>query len=113
MKDHLRAEELSSLNPLHEVRWKSLPSFAKEMNFCLDCQACETACPAGVKYGSMVEAARVEVDNTSYRSWFYKFVKKFLLSTIVGSRSKSEVRFEIASHLPKFFSSENCCTNPE
>ena len=62
--------------------------FAEEMNFCLDCQACETACPAGVKYGSMVEAARVEIDNTSYRSWFYKFIKKFLLSTIVGSRSK-------------------------
>ncbi|NWF89111.1 MAG: (Fe-S)-binding protein [Ignavibacteriaceae bacterium] len=62
--------------------------FVEEMNFCLDCQACETACPAGVKYGSMVEAARVEVDNTSYRSWFYRFVKKFLLRTIVGSRSK-------------------------
>jgi glycolate oxidase iron-sulfur subunit len=64
------------------------PTFAEEMNFCLDCQACETACPAGVKYGSMVEAARVEIDNTAYRSWFYKFVKNFLLSTIVGSRSK-------------------------
>lgn len=60
--------------------------FAEEMNFCLDCQACETACPAGVKYGSMVEAARVEVDNTSYRSWFYQFTKRFLLKTIVGSR---------------------------
>lgn len=60
--------------------------FAEEMNFCLDCQACETACPAGVKYGSMVEAARVEVDNTSYRSWFYKFTKRFLLKTIIGSR---------------------------
>lgn len=62
------------------------PTFAEEMNFCLDCQACETACPAGVKYGSMVEAARVEIDNTSYRSWFYKFIKKSLLTTIVGSR---------------------------
>lgn len=63
-------------------------TFAEEMNFCLDCQACETVCPAGVKYGSMVEAARVEVDNTSYRSWFYKFVKRFLLNTIIGSRSR-------------------------
>ena len=60
--------------------------FADEMNFCLDCQACETACPAGVKYGSMVEAARVEVDNTSYRSFLYKFTKRFLLGTVVGSR---------------------------
>jgi glycolate oxidase iron-sulfur subunit len=61
--------------------------FAEEMNFCLDCQACETACPAGVKYGSMVEAARVEVDNTSYRSSLYKFIKRFLLKTVVGSRT--------------------------
>jgi glycolate oxidase iron-sulfur subunit len=62
-------------------------TFAEEMNFCLDCQACETACPAGVKYGSMVEAARVEVDNTSYRSSLYKFIKRFLLKTVVGSRT--------------------------
>jgi glycolate oxidase iron-sulfur subunit len=61
--------------------------FAEEMNFCLDCQACETACPAGVKYGSMVEAARVEVDNTSYRSSLYKFIKRFLLKTVVGSKA--------------------------
>ena len=36
-------------------------SFVDEMNFCLDCQACETACPAGVKYGSLVEAARGQI----------------------------------------------------
>ena len=35
--------------------------FVDEMNFCLDCQACETACPAGVKYGSLVETARSQI----------------------------------------------------
>jgi glycolate oxidase iron-sulfur subunit len=35
--------------------------FVDEMNFCLDCQACETACPAGVKYGSLVESARNQI----------------------------------------------------
>ena len=44
------------------------PIFADEMSFCLDCQACETSCPAGVKYGSMVEAASVEVANAGYGS---------------------------------------------
>src|SRR3989339_141114 len=60
--------------------------FADEMNFCLDCQACETACPAGVKYGSMVEAARVEVNNTGYRSSLYRLIKKLSLKVIVGSK---------------------------
>ncbi len=46
------------------------------MNFCLDCQACETACPAGVKYGRMVETARVVIDKTKYVSKFGITVKK-------------------------------------
>ena len=58
--------------------------FVDEMNFCLDCQACETACPAGVKYGIMVEAARAEIDNSSYGSFLTKFIKKFILRYIVA-----------------------------
>lgn len=65
--------------------------FADEMNFCLDCQACETACPAGVKYGSMVEAARVEVDNSTYGSFFGKKVKRFVLNYIVASKRNLKI----------------------
>jgi glycolate oxidase iron-sulfur subunit len=54
-------------------------TFAYEMGFCLDCQACETACPAGVRYGSMVEAARVELDNAGFGTTMGKIVKKFTL----------------------------------
>jgi glycolate oxidase iron-sulfur subunit len=61
--------------------------FADEMNFCLDCQACETACPAGVKYGRMVETARVVIDKTEYVSKFSVSVKKFALRKIVASRN--------------------------
>jgi len=59
--------------------------FADEMNFCLDCQACETACPAGVNYGVMVEAARAEIDNSSHGSFITKFIKKFILKYIVAN----------------------------
>ena len=74
-------------------------TFAEEMNFCLDCQACETACPAGVRYGSMVEAARVEVDNTGYRSSLYRFIKKLSLKVIVGSRAN----LKFISRLLRFY----------
>jgi len=65
--------------------------FADEMSFCLDCQACETACPAGVKYGSMVEAARVEVDNSEYGSFLKKKLKRFVLKHILASKRNLKI----------------------
>jgi glycolate oxidase iron-sulfur subunit len=48
--------------------------FAKEMYFCLGCLACSTACPAGVNYAELFEAARAEAESTgaldsTSRSW--------------------------------------------
>ena len=37
--------------------------FAREMYFCLGCLACTTACPAGVKYATLFETARAEVED--------------------------------------------------
>lgn len=70
--------------------------FAEEMNFCLDCQACETACPAGVQYGKMVESARVVIEHSQVGSSnFNKLIKRFLLNSVVArhSRLKALARF--------------------
>ena len=56
--------------------------FVEEMDFCLDCQACETACPAGVKYGSLVESARDQISKQHYGSWITRVLKRLLLRTI-------------------------------
>ena len=37
--------------------------FGEEMYFCLGCLACETACPAGVKYARLFETAREEAED--------------------------------------------------
>ncbi len=39
-------------------------AFADEMSYCLGCLACTTACPAGVDYGTLFEAARAEVERS-------------------------------------------------
>lgn len=38
--------------------------FGKEMYFCLGCLACMSACPAGVDYAQLFEAARAEVEGS-------------------------------------------------
>jgi len=41
------------------------PVFAEEMSDCLGCLGCVTACPAGVQYGELLEAARDQL----WRRW--------------------------------------------
>lgn len=49
--------------------------FADIMSLCLQCRACETACPSLVPFGEAMEATRAEVDAQvrSSRSWLRRF----------------------------------------
>ena len=46
------------MRALDEGRTTITDSFVDHMFKCLDCRACQTACPSGVQYGKIIEAAR-------------------------------------------------------
>ncbi len=50
------------MKAVQEGRLQPDELFAKHMYLCLDCRACETVCPTGVPFGSLVEAARAVVE---------------------------------------------------
>lgn len=41
-----------------EGRLAPSPTFARHLDLCLGCRACESACPSGVPFGSLLEATR-------------------------------------------------------
>jgi glycolate oxidase iron-sulfur subunit len=69
----MRAVRDERLELNHEVR--------RHLELCLDCRACETACPSGVQYGKLIEPFRVSIEqpaaagqHTKTDDWFHRYI---------------------------------------
>ena len=51
------------------------PGLEDHISKCLDCRACETACPSGVQYGKLVEGARSQIVVARPQSPFERLVR--------------------------------------
>ena len=61
---------------------------SEEVYLCLDCRACETACPSGVRVGSLIELARAEVEHAGLRRGWRKQLERFGLRRILPHRGR-------------------------
>jgi len=61
---------------------------AEEAELCLGCRACETACPAGVPYGAMLEDTRQVLRQAGSRNAFTARLERLLLRHVVAHRGR-------------------------
>jgi glycolate oxidase iron-sulfur subunit len=61
-------------------------SYREHIDLCLACRGCESACPSGVPYGRMVEAARAELEAHTKRNWLARNVRGVVFERLLVSR---------------------------
>jgi glycolate oxidase iron-sulfur subunit len=80
---------IAAMRAIADGRAEVTPAFAEEMYFCLGCVACETACPAGVEYGRLLETARAEVEQRGLLdSRRRRLVRAFTLGWLFARRGR-------------------------
>jgi glycolate dehydrogenase iron-sulfur subunit len=71
-------------------------AFARHIDRCLGCRACEQACPAGVQYGQLLEASREELLEAQPKQDWMNRSLRFALRHIWSSPARLRLMFGAA-----------------
>jgi glycolate oxidase iron-sulfur subunit len=78
-----------------EGRAQITESFVEHMSRCLDCRACETACPSGVHFGQMMEEMRGKIVDERSAHWLSRLILNHIFPY--------PQRFQIASRMLQIY----------
>lgn len=66
-------------------------SYLEHIGLCLACRGCESACPSGVQYGRLVEAARAQIETTIQRPWRERLLRNLVFRHLLPSKTNLRI----------------------
>lgn len=79
---------LHLMKALHEGKTGVTDELVEHIYLCLDCRACETACPSGVKYHVALEETRAKIEGQFPRARWVAWLRRFLLRKVLPSPAR-------------------------
>lgn len=70
------------IKAVDDARLQMTPNFVTHMSQCLDCRACETACPSHVHFGDLMEMARGQIERQLPRPWPQRLLRRVVFQEL-------------------------------
>lgn len=74
---------LHLMKALHEGKTGVTDELVEHIYLCLDCRACESACPSGVKYSVALEETRAKIEGKFPRARWVQWLRTILLEKLL------------------------------
>jgi glycolate oxidase iron-sulfur subunit len=81
------------IKAVEEGRLAMTPKFVEHMYLCLDCRACETACPSHVQFGDLMEKARGQIERQLPRPWPERVLRRVIFQDLFPHPRRMELLF--------------------
>ena len=89
---------IALMKAVNEGRIGITPEVYRHWDLCIQCRACEVACPSGVPYGNLIESTMSEVERHRKTRFFPKLMGNVVLNSIIPHQRRLEL-LAIGLHL--------------
>ena len=79
---------IALMKAVNEGRIGITPDVYRHWDLCIQCRACEVACPSGVPYGTLIEATMNQVEQHRKTSLLPKVISNVALNTVLPNQSR-------------------------